>query len=76
MEFNKILKYEPSLNIISILKKCKNLEGIDDLIENNLKSLLGKVIRTGNFELSAHFVKLASDNYGYGFNKLHSSAIL
>jgi hypothetical protein len=40
-----------------------------------MKNSLGKVVRTGNFDLLKFMMKVTEKDGGYGFNKLHTSAM-
>ena len=50
-------------------------DDLEFLAHNGLKSCLGKITRSGDYDLLKYLMKKAQDNHGYGFNKLHTSAI-
>lgn len=82
----RFFKYEPTVSIYKLFQakgKGGDEDEDDDEEENgnslsyrDLKEVIGKVARTGNFDLFRYLMKGVEKNHGYGFNKLHTSSVL
>ena len=77
IDFNKLIKLEPTVNVIKLLQQIKpDSISIPFLDRQGFRHSIGKIARTGNYDFLKYLVTKEPDGLGYGFNKLHSSSIL
>ena len=73
-DYFKIFKYSPSLKIIKLL----SVQSDDKLFMSavDIQNKLGKIVRTGNFEIIKYFLNKCFESFSYSYNQMHRAAIL